>query len=164
MRHGSLCLCLQVILSDGSADSKIRSPLQTRQGESHLGYKAIPVDSFELLASPAFRKKQTLVNNGILQLPTSTGWCTFLQPSTLYDCCCCSCAENQAPHVRNPSDHPQRPNGPPAHSKATWSFAPALALLERVPWLLADRCFWRTVWGVNSLQKNIFKQGSLNGT
>lgn len=65
---------------------------------------------------------------------------------------------NQAPHLRNPSDHPQRPRGPPARSKATWSFAPALALLEKVPWLLAGG-FWRTVSGVNSLQKNSLQTG-----
>ena len=160
MRHGSSPVSRQVILSDGSADSKIRSPLQTRQGESHLGCLKRPVDEFEILASPGFRKK-TLVNNLDGQLPTSTAWCTFFTTiNSVWLLLLLQLCRKSSPSCKKPIRNPQR-HGTLRCSKATWSFAPALALLERAPWLLADR--WGVRLGVKSRQ-TAFKQGSLNGT
>ena len=130
------------------------------RGESHLGCLKRPVDEFEILASPGFRKK-TLVNNLDGQLPTSTAWCTFFTTiNSVWLLLLLQLCRKSSPSCKKPIRNPQR-HGTLRCSKATWSFAPALALLERAPWLLADR--WGVRLGVKSRQ-TAFKQGSLNGT
>lgn len=121
-----MCQNRQVILSDGSADSKIRSPLQTRQGESDLGYKAILLINLKSCITWFQKNKRWQINGMANCQPQLVGAHFYNHQRCMIVVVAVNCP-NQAPHVRNPSDHPQRQRDPPARSKATWSFAPALA-------------------------------------